>query len=226
MHKPIFVALITILPVTAFCQKSINGWFINFGAGPSYSLYYNAGGWVRDWGVANTANVTQSRQAWAFSHFGEVEYRFKNPRWSVRLGYSMHHFYPQFKRSGITPNGTYYRIDTREADRYLYLQSTVHYALWQGKNRIEIGTGAYIQQNRRQGIDYYDYIAVDNSPPTPALFIEDYKSTEAGFPFNIDYVRTLNNGNGVGCRFNFNYTQSVQTPEHLAAQVFFKMRLK
>lgn len=225
MRKHLLASSFIMISLSLFGQNKAARWFVNAGAGPSYSLFYKDGGWVRDFGVANTSNVTEPQTVWAFSHFAEVERRFKNNRLSVRLGYSMHHFEPRFQKIFTTANGTVFRIDTRERDRYLYLQPTIHYAFIEGTNRLEAGTGFYIQKNRRQTINYYNRIVVNNTPAAPTLFIDDRRSEEAGFPFNLDYVRTLKNQNGIGCRLNFNYTQSLRTAEHLSFAVFFKMRL-
>ena len=225
MQTPLLLVFLVFASSTLLAQTKSSRWFVNAGAGPSYSLFYKDGGWVRDFGVANTSNTTVPGTVWAFSHFAEVERRFKNKRLSLRIGYSMHTFEPRFQTNYTTANGTVFSIDTRERDRYLYLQPTMHYAFLEGKNRLEVGTGFYIQKNRRQTINYYNSIVMNNMPATPTLFIRDYKSEEAGFPFNFDFIRTLKSGNGIGCRLNFNYTQSVQTAEHLSGSIFFKMRL-
>ncbi|HEX8316481.1 MAG TPA: hypothetical protein VF609_15875, partial [Flavisolibacter sp.] len=211
MPKHLVAIFFIFISFSLFGQSKTSRWFVNAGAGPSYSLFYKNGGWVRDFGVTNTANITESREAWAFSHFAEVERRFKNNRLSARIGYSIHFFEPRFQKNYTTANGTVFLIDTRERDRYLYLQPTIHYAFLVGQNRLEAGTGFYIQKGRRQTISYYNQIVVNNQPSAPTLFIEDHTSEEAGFPFNIDYVRTFKNQNGIGCRLNFNYTQSLQT---------------
>lgn len=211
---------------TAAAQKRTNRLFINSGAGPSYSLFYKNGGWVRDFGPANTGNVTVSRDVWTFSQFLEVEWRLKNPRWSLRGGYAAHRFYPRFKKTGYTTNGTYYFIDTKEADRYAYPQVSVHYAIVQGKNRLEAGVGFYNRINKRQTVNYYDNISVQPGVSGNAFFIQETVSNEGGFPFYLDYVHFLPNGSGIGARLNFNYTQSLRQAEHLALQLFFKTRLR
>lgn len=190
--------------------------FINIGAGPSYSLFYAAGGWVRDFGQPNFTNKTVNRNAWAFSHFAELEWRFRNPRWSWRAGYSMHHFFPEFAASGFSANNTRYDIDTHEADRYIYIQSTIQFAIIQGINRLEFGTGLYIQFNRRQEIEFYE---------PGSFYFTEYEGREGGFPFNLDYTHFLHRGTGIGCRLNFNYSASVDIAEHLALQCYVKARL-
>ncbi len=201
--------------------------YVNFGFGPSYSLYYKSGGWVRDWGAGNFDNLTVSRDVWGFSHFAEAEWRLKNPRWSIRAGYALHHFSPRYKKEGFTGNGTYYEFDTKETERSFYPQATVHYAIITGINRLEAGTGFYNQIQTLNTNNYYERIVTGpNSTAVTAFLIRSHKSVEAGFPFNIDYIRTLPNGNGVGARLNFNYTQSLRTAEHLALQLFFKAKLK
>lgn len=225
MRKFILFSLLLITSLVTIGQKTSDRLFLNIGTGPSYSLYYNSGGWVRDFGPSNVNNITQQRTAWAFSHFGEIEWRLKNQRWSLRGGYSMHHFFPSFKIQGVTPNNTIFVIDTKEPDRYTYFQVTTHYAFFQSSRlRIEAGTGFYIQENRRQGITYHESL----SGPVglgPTFLVNDYQSQEAGFPLNIDCIWSLKNNNGIGARFNMNYTQSVQTFEHLAFQLFFKGKL-
>jgi len=228
MRKTLFItASLFLLQHFSFAQKNkLNKLYVNAGAGPSYSLFYNSGGWVRAFGDPNFNNITQQRNAWAFSHFAELEWRLRNPKWSVRAGYSMHHFHPVFNAEGVSANNTYYQIHTKESDRYTYLQTTVHYAfLDRDVDRLELGTGFYIQKNQRQGIEYYNSFSGPGGAGA-AFIIDDYKSEEAGFPLNLDYLRKLKNGNAIGCRFNFNYTQSVQTAEHLAVQLYIKAKLR
>jgi hypothetical protein len=226
MRKLTAVILFLISVYSVAAQKRTNRLFINSGAGPSYSLFYKNGGWVRDFGQANTGNITVSRDVWAFSQFAELEWRLKNPRWSLRAGFATHRFYPRFKRTGTTTNGTYYDIDTKEADRYSYPQVAIHYALVQGINRLEVGLGFYNQINKRQTINYYNNISVQPGTSGNAFFIKEYTGHEGGIPFNVDYIHFLNNGSGLGARLNFNYTQSLRTAEHIALQLFFKTRLR
>ena len=167
---------------------------------------------------------------YAFAHFVELGWRLKNPRWTLRLGYASQNFFPLFKTTGYTAEGSYFNIDTKEIDKNTYLNLTLQCAILTGKNRLEIGSGVYTKLHRKQQIEYYSsYQPQSGAPSTSAILIEDisgFTSIEGGFPLNIDYLHTLKSGVGLGCRLNFNYSQSIQQPEHLAAFVFIKARLK
>ena len=228
MQKKFIILIFFILPFTLFSQqnKFKKKWFLNIGVGPSKSLFYSSGGWARDWDTLNAGNKKVDRKAWAFSHFGELELQL-NPKLAVRLGYSADNYFPSYKISGFSTNGTYYEIDTKESDRNLYIQLTAHYTiLANAKNKLEIGAGLYNLINKRQEIQYYSRYYIDTLPlPVNAILIKDRKFVEGGIPFSLDYTRFIKPDYGIGFRINYNYTFSVQMPERLAFYGFVKIKL-
>lgn len=212
-------------------EKSKSKWWIQVGAGPSYSIFFAQGGWSRSFGSININNETNPRTTYALSHFGEVEWNIKGGRWSAVVGYSTHDFFPNFEAKGYTFQGTYYFVNTKEYDKNTYLQITAKYRLVDNrKSKMDIGTGVYNRFNRRQRIEYTPYF--DGSQPRGyTLSIIDggvqRTNVEGGLPINIDYLRMLFEGkSAIGLRLNVNYTQSLRQWEHMAAQIFLKIRLK
>ena len=203
------------------------------GAGPSYSIFFAQGQGVRFWGGLNFTGEREHRYAYTLAHFGEVDWNVKSGRWAVVFGYSEHNFFPSFERKGYTAQGTFYYFKTKEYDKNIYSNITVKYRLVNGvRNKLDVSTGGYMRWRRMQLISYFPYFENRSIPRGTAITVEDEGITktnvEAGFPFNIDYLHTLGTDDraAIGIRLNVNYTQSVRQWEHVAAQLFLKVKLK